>query len=174
MKTAATGAMAATTRAAIFHVRRHAHTLIARGDIQSVRKCRFQATLIAIDSTDDVAAALATVRSEKRVSKASHPHIAAWRAPAAAAAAASSSAVAANDHHPNPVTSAPLLTCGFDDGGESGAGQRLAQLLEARNDIGVLVAVTRWYGGTPLGSARFRAITSAAKTLLKQQGRVSQ
>eukprot|EP00041_Stephanoeca_diplocostata_P009733 m.151772 g.151772 ORF g.151772 m.151772 type:complete len:109 (+) comp17874_c0_seq1:648-974(+) len=53
---------------------------------------------------------------------------------------------------------------GFDDCGESGAGQALLQLLlHRRNRLtsdrlkhGVLVVVTRWYGGAHLGGARFR------------------
>lgn len=34
-----------------------------------------------------------------------------------------------------------------DDDGEDAAGSRLAQLLEMRKEDGVLVLVSRWYGG---------------------------
>ena len=34
-----------------------------------------------------------------------------------------------------------------DDDGEDGAGSRLAQLLEMREEDGVLILVSRWYGG---------------------------
>lgn len=57
---------------------------------------------------------------------------------------------------------------GCFDGGEAGAGQRLLTLLERSNAINVLVIVTRWYGGTPLGPARFRHICSTAVESLKK------
>ncbi|KAK5963972.1 uncharacterized protein PWA37_004312 [Arxiozyma heterogenica] len=58
---------------------------------------------------------------------------------------------------------------GCFDGGEAGAGQRLLTLLERSNAINVLVIVTRWYGGTPLGPARFRHICSTAAESLKKR-----
>lgn len=57
---------------------------------------------------------------------------------------------------------------GCFDCGEAGAGQRLLTLLERSNAINVLVIVTRWYGGTPLGPARFRHICSTAAESLKK------
>lgn len=62
----------------------------------------------------------------------------------------------------------PNLQQGSSDCGESGAGQRLLVLLERSNVVNVLVVVTRWYGGTALGPARFRHITSTAAECLKK------
>jgi putative IMPACT (imprinted ancient) family translation regulator len=53
-----------------------------------------------------------------------------------------------------------------DDDGEDGAGKRLAHLLEMRKEDGILVVVSRWYGGIPLGPKRFAHITNVARNLL--------
>jgi len=53
-----------------------------------------------------------------------------------------------------------------DDDGEDAAGSRLAQLLEMRKEDGVLVVVSRWYGGIQLGPKRFAHIINVARELL--------
>jgi putative IMPACT (imprinted ancient) family translation regulator len=53
-----------------------------------------------------------------------------------------------------------------DDDGEDGAGSRLAQLLQSRNEQNVLVVVSRWFGGIQLGPKRFAHITNVARDLL--------
>lgn len=45
---------------------------------------------------------------------------------------------------PNGTT---ILKHDNDDDGEDGAGSRLAQLLEMRKEDGVLILVSRWFGG---------------------------
>ncbi len=55
-----------------------------------------------------------------------------------------------------------------DDDGEAAAGGRLAALLELMGARNVLVVVTRWFGGTLLGPARFKYITNAARELIVQ------
>lgn len=56
------------------------------------------------------------------------------------------------------------------DCGEKGAGARILEGVIAKHGIdNVLVVVTRWYGGTPLGGARFRHIIQAALDLVKQK-----
>jgi putative IMPACT (imprinted ancient) family translation regulator len=62
----------------------------------------------------------------------------------------------------------PIKKHDNDDDGEEGAGTRLAQLLELRKDDGVLVVVSRWYGGIPLGPKRFAHIVNVARELLVQ------
>ena len=121
---------------------RGAHTLVARGPIVSFRKCRFQACVLRIDAPEDVAAAVAEVVSDRKVRKATHQAMYAWRI------SASSS--------------------GCQDSGESGSGRRLLQLLERKHAKKTFIAVTRWYGGSHLGGARFRAITNCAKDLFEQ------
>ena len=53
-----------------------------------------------------------------------------------------------------------------DDDGEDAAGSRLAHLLEMKKEDGVLVLVSRWYGGVHLGPKRFAHISNVARDLL--------
>ena len=119
--------------------------VVVRGAVTHYKKCKFQAALIHLDDPEKLQEALATIASDKKVAKATHVHIAAWR------------------------VCTGSMVCGYDDCGESGAGKRLLQLLEKRNEQNCLVAVTRWYGGKHLGGARFRQIVSAANDLLTEQ-----
>ncbi|KAK5116227.1 hypothetical protein LTR62_008554 [Meristemomyces frigidus] len=50
-----------------------------------------------------------------------------------------------------------------DDDGETAAGGRLLHLLELMNVTGVMVVVSRWYGGVQLGPDRFRIINQTAR-----------
>jgi len=59
---------------------------------------------------------------------------------------------------------------GQDDGGESGSGNRLSRLLELSSCQNVIVVVFRWYGGTKLGSDRWKCISQVAKEALKRGG----
>jgi putative IMPACT (imprinted ancient) family translation regulator len=124
------------------HAQKLIHTLVGRGERVNFKKCQFQAALMRIDSLDDVESALSEVIACRKVAKSTHPHIAAWRVSGDVG--------------------------GFTDCGESGAGRRLLALLESRKDENTLIAVTRWYGGSHLGSSRFRAISSVAKDLLSE------
>lgn len=54
-----------------------------------------------------------------------------------------------------------------NDDGEAGAGMAIAKVLEGASRTGLLVVVTRWYGGVNLGGDRFRHITQATQILLK-------
>lgn len=59
---------------------------------------------------------------------------------------------------------------GDSDGGESGAGHRLARLLHLSRSDNVLVVVSRWYGGVKLGSTRWKCISTVAKDALNKGG----
>lgn len=50
-----------------------------------------------------------------------------------------------------------------DDDGETAAGGRLLRLLQIMDVWGVLVVVSRWYGGVRLGPDRFRIINQVAR-----------
>lgn len=58
------------------------------------------------------------------------------------------------------------VACGQNDGGESGSGDRLSRLLELSKCEKVIVVVSRWYGGTKLGSDRWKHISEVAKEAL--------
>lgn len=68
---------------------------------------------------------------------------------------------------PNPSGSHPIIQHDNDDDGEDAAGSRLAHLLEMRKEDGVLVVVSRWFGGIHLGPKRFAHITNVARELLQ-------
>jgi Uncharacterized protein family UPF0029 len=68
----------------------------------------------------------------------------------------------------NPSTGADsvILKHDNDDDGEDAAGGRLAMLLDVRSEDGVIVVVSRWYGGVKLGPRRFAIIANVARVLL--------
>ncbi len=53
-------------------------------------------------------------------------------------------------------------------GREAGAGRVILEVLRARDARGVLVVVTRWFGGIPLGGDRFRHFAAAAARALDE------
>jgi len=57
-----------------------------------------------------------------------------------------------------------------DDDGESGAGDQVLSLLKRYDVVGVVVVVTRWYGGVNLGADRFKMINQSAKQVLQDMG----
>lgn len=60
--------------------------------------------------------------------------------------------------------------CGQQDGGEGGSGDRLSRLLDLSGAENVIVVVSRWYGGIPLGSDRWKRISTVAKEALAKGG----
>lgn len=85
------------------------------------------------------------IATDKRASKATH-NISAYRI--------------------RPSSSSPgsqLVFQDCDDDGETAAGGRLLHLLQIMDVWGVLVVVSRWYGGVQLGPDRFRLINQVAR-----------
>lgn len=143
------------------------------------RKSKFQARCCAMKNPDEITTLLGElVDGSKSISKASHPHMYAWRTGEAVASTDSgqskgTSKKSKKNKDTSSISSQPSwknIQQGCQDGGESGAGQRILTLLERSQLCNVFVVVTRWYGGTPLGSARFRHISSTASECLKKGG----
>lgn len=59
----------------------------------------------------------------------------------------------------------------FDDDGETGAGKGLLFTLQQVGVENTVVVVTRWFGGTKLGPARFKLINNAARQLFSENTR---
>ncbi|KAI9880044.1 MAG: eIF2 kinase Gcn2p negative regulator [Pleopsidium flavum] len=57
-----------------------------------------------------------------------------------------------------------------DDDGETAAGGRVLHLMQVMDLWGVVVVVTRWYGGVQLGPDRFRIINSVARDAFVKGG----
>ncbi|PQE06491.1 hypothetical protein CJF32_00002381 [Rutstroemia sp. NJR-2017a WRK4] len=60
-----------------------------------------------------------------------------------------------------------------NDDGESGGGRHLLSILKSNNILGVLLVVTRWYGGIMLGPDRWRIMTQVSNEALAQRLRVT-
>ncbi|PPQ68621.1 hypothetical protein CVT25_005531 [Psilocybe cyanescens] len=93
---------------------------------------------------------LSHLMSDRRISRAAHPIINAWRCQVDSVLHQGSS------HN--------------DDDGETAAGGRLAHLLQILEVNDVLVIVTRYFGGIHLGPDRFKHINQAARNALDLGG----
>ena len=142
------------------------------------RKSKFQGRCCKITNQSDVPKFLnELVQSNKSVAKASHTHMYAWRTGDVnednSGNQSQRNSKCSKKQNKNNKNEAPIvknIQQGCADCGEAAAGQRLLTLLERANVVNVLVIVTRWYGGTPLGSARFRHISGVAVESLKRGG----
>lgn len=155
-------------------------------DVITVKKSVFLARAAIVSSPVDACACLAAlVQTDRRAAKATH-NISAYRIPRSTC----SSSVPGS--HPSflPPGAAPKprgrsktgeppgesdvstnaaggtkprFDEDFDDDGENAAGARLLKQLQLMDARGVLVVVSRWYGGVKLGPARFGIICGAGK-----------
>ncbi|CCH43366.1 hypothetical protein BN7_2914 [Wickerhamomyces ciferrii] len=117
------------------------------------KKSKFQGRATVLKSAQDVETLLEDlVNNDKSIQKATHKHMYAWRV----GSEQKGKIIATNQ--------------GMSDCGESGAGIRIMTLLERSKLVNVLVIVSRWYGGTALGPARFRHITTTAVESLRKGG----
>jgi hypothetical protein len=60
-----------------------------------------------------------------------------------------------------------------NDDGETGGGRHILQVLQAMDLVGVMVVVTRWYGGIMLGPDRWKLMSQVCRDALSQRLRVS-
>jgi len=111
------------------------------------RKSAFIGRACRISDPAQVPPILAFLMANRRIAKAAHPIINAWRC-----------------HVGN------VLYQDNDDDGESAAGGRLAHLLQILDVKDVLVVITRYFGGTLLGADRFKHINQAARDALELGG----
>ncbi|KAI0737786.1 UPF0029-domain-containing protein [Daedaleopsis nitida] len=111
------------------------------------RKSAFVARACRITDPSQVPLILAHLMSDRKIARAAHPIINAWRC-----------RVGNVLHQDN------------DDDGETAAGGRLAHLLQILEVENVLVIVTRYFGGIHLGPDRFKHINQAARNALDLGG----
>lgn len=112
------------------------------------RKSRFQARHTDLHSPDEIPGILRQFAEQHKsiMKNASHPHILAWR---------TGTPREGSVEYIN-------VQQGFKDNGEKGAGAKLLEHLVTQNVMNKLVIVTRWYGGSPIGSLRFRHIANCS------------
>ncbi|KIJ37445.1 hypothetical protein M422DRAFT_33768 [Sphaerobolus stellatus SS14] len=109
------------------------------------RKSAFVGRACRITHPSQVGPILSYLLSDKRIARAAHPIINAWRC-----------SVDGVMHQDN------------DDDGETAAGGRMAHLLQIMELDHVLVIVTRYFGGILLGADRFKHINQAARAALER------
>jgi len=111
------------------------------------RKSTFVGRACQISHPSQVPLILSHLMSDRRISRAAHPIIHAYRCQ-----------VGTLVHQDN------------DDDGETAAGGRLAHLLQILEVNNVLVVVSRYFGGIHLGPDRFKHINQAARNALEMGG----
>ena len=57
-----------------------------------------------------------------------------------------------------------------DDDGERGGGACLLRSLQASGATGVVVVVSRWFGGVQIGADRFKHVSAVARAALAENG----
>ncbi|EMG45422.1 hypothetical protein G210_4396 [Candida maltosa Xu316] len=119
-------------------------------EIITDRKSRFQGRHIELQNVEDIPKILQDLLKEhKSIARASHPHIIAWA-----------------------VEKDNQIIHGFKDNGEKGAGMRLTEMLSKHKLKNILVIVTRWYGGNPIGSSRYRHIINCSLDSLRKSKKI--
>jgi putative IMPACT (imprinted ancient) family translation regulator len=108
--------------------------------IVSDRGSKYAAAIGAVQGRAGVDAALADLKTDRRIAKATH----------------NSWAVILSD-------AGPIR----NDDGESGAGAIILKMLEREALTDTLVVVTRWYGGTHLGGDRFAHVVTCVRAALE-------
>ncbi|KAF9450165.1 imprinted and ancient [Macrolepiota fuliginosa MF-IS2] len=111
------------------------------------RKSSFIGRACRISDPSEVPQILAYLMSDRRIARAAHPIINAWRCQVG-----------------------NILHQDNDDDGETAAGGRIAHLLQILEVNNVLVVVTRYFGGIHLGPDRFKHINQAARNALDLGG----
>ncbi|KAJ7628474.1 ribosomal protein S5 domain 2-type protein [Roridomyces roridus] len=111
------------------------------------RKSAFVGRACSISDPSQVPLILTHLMSDRRIARAAHPVINAWRCQVGT-----------------------LLHQDNDDDGETAAGGRIAHLLHILEVDNVLVIVTRYFGGIHLGPDRFKHINQAARNALELGG----
>lgn len=129
---------------------------------------------MAIQSSTEIQPAIdQLLEQNKKIGKASHPAMYAWKT-------AASNEIKIK-RKPRKVTKSTIqqmcilheldhFNQGSNDCGEGGSGNRLMGLLDRLHIVNVLVVVTRWYGGVHLGPSRFRCISDVAMESLVNAG----
>ncbi|KAL1409756.1 hypothetical protein Q8F55_003753 [Vanrija albida] len=123
---------------------------ITSSDPITDRKSAFVGHAARIADEADVAAVVRHLLLDRRIARAAHPTIYAYRLVRDVGGVAGK-----------------VVEADYDDDGETQAGARLKHLLEILELENVLVVVTRWFGGIHLGPDRFKHINQAARDALE-------
>ena len=132
------------------------------------RKSSFVGRAVRISNEKQVPLVIHEILSDKRVARAAHPAIFAYRV------TKDVGGLAGTVIDTGQCLQVDITKCideaDYDDDGESQAGARLRHLLEILELEDVLVVVSRWYGGILLGADRFKHVNQAARDALELGG----
>ncbi|WVQ84021.1 hypothetical protein IAT38_006166 [Cryptococcus sp. DSM 104549] len=117
------------------------------------RKSVFVGRAVRVTDEREVPLVVHELLGDKRVARAAHPAIFAYRIAKDKGGAAGK-----------------VYQTDYDDDGEAQAGGRLRHLLEILDLENVLIIVTRWWGGHRLGPDRFKHISKSARDALEVGG----
>ncbi len=155
-------------------------------DMTTRLKSRFKGYCIPVRSEKDIQPALdELLQLHKRIDKATHPAMYAWKIADSSITNGNSSSVKKLENYGKSdvmgkqndesklkqmflIRKLQHLKIGHNDCKEPGSGDRLMGLLDRLRLVNVLVAVTRWYGGKLLGPSRFRCISDSALGALQK------
>lgn len=118
---------------------------IVHGDIIIDRKSVFQAHCAFVYSKKQVEQVVSSLLENSKVANATHNMIA---------------------YRLRSADTRNALVSDCDDDGEKAAGKHILQVLEMLGCENLLVVVSRWYGGTPLGPVRFKHIANATRQVV--------
>lgn len=144
--------------------------------ILTLKKSKFKGWCIPIRSNAEIPQLLKEIPDlDKNVLKASHPTMYAWKTANSLVVESNIKKINKKTNKTNDFNTAILnkldnLNQGFHDNNEGGSGLRLLGMLDRIHLVNILVVVTRWYGGTPLGPARFKCISDVGMEALKIGG----
>lgn len=123
---------------------------------------------------------------DKTVKKASHPFMYAWKTSSTESATItdvqakkSNSKKSRNRNEVKQSNISPVITKlrnlnqGSHDNNEGGSGDRILGMIDRLHLVNILVVVSRWYGGTPLGPARFKCMSDVGIEALRNGGYLS-
>ena len=119
-------------------------TKVIQGPPTTLKGSTFLGSRISIKSTDDVIPYWHAVYGDQRCARAIYAYIYGYRI----------------------RSEAGIVTEHYNDDGDFGSGSKLLDLLKEQDVYNELVCVTRWHGGTHLGTARYQCILDTAKTVL--------
>ncbi|ODV59232.1 uncharacterized protein ASCRUDRAFT_23808, partial [Ascoidea rubescens DSM 1968] len=122
-------------------------------NILTDKKSKFQGFSVKLKDENEITHLLSDLKNENpKIAQSTHPTMFAWR-------------TGKFDEASNKFRD---IRQGYFDCGESGSGYKISKVVENCKIYNVLCVVTRWYGGIPLGPARFRDIASVALESVEQ------